>query len=1187
MAEFDKIRGLLTGRQSAHLTIIRRESRRERDGEKVPPAPEVSVVSWSVREEICEPYRARVIVTAPTAISRKHILGRPARFTVEPEDGRGKREYRGFVIRFDAVSESRDICTYEVVFKQHLAILDGALNCATYQNQASWEIIREVIGRHDLKFHMQVEFNLRREHSRHAFRFQYNLTDWSFVQLMMEQAGLYCYTKAGEYGDVLVFADDLDGYMRPSIKVRDRPSSGLLTFEESIYSFKVHTRSVPKAFAVADFNPQAAHERIREEASALRDDETMQGSPYIWGTHHLNATGAKHEATLRHEAAIAHQVEYRVKSTILEARPGQMVETDRLHEDAPHGMVITRVVHRGARDQSYSNSIRAIPADRAYRMRIDESRWPRIQGTLGATICSPDSYKFGYLTENGEYVARLHCDYGNWPKGGESVPLRLAKPFAGRDHTGLHMPALDGDEAEIAFRDGSPNKPYIAGFHHNSTRPDLINSTRRRMSRNEMRTQSGNKLWMDDWDDQEGIELSTEHSGRSQLNLGFIPDGELNKRGAGAEIRTSGHAVTRGGAGVMVSAYDQPGGNGKQLSMAETVAQLKEMLALAESLAQSAEASKASPADTNAQRAINDDLNELRKSGVIVTAPGPVGVVSGDGMQLAADGSIIATAKKGVHFSTLKRFTVAARDLVSVFTQKGMSLIAAAGAVVVQAQRGPMQLASQEDMTVETVNGVVHVKSPKEIVLNVGGSYFRMTPDGIEMGTRGAILFKTSRLKKAGPAQMDLGGAAFAPKFVPFTTDCEVWRTNSTFVEQTALTTTLDAERRAGLANTGAVPPAPAVGDSSMMSAGGNPWGSGLRQTGSNPPGTRDVVNGLLVLDDPENAPPNFVSDHPEPVKLQKPASCNWILDDFNIKARLLRETPVYHQYGDTRNAPLQDNSGHKRDCSGTATTVCQLNYDSKNKTLIAKVVVALVPRLLVKMNVSTRQPLLDGSGNYIEVNYQSTENGANSGKTFAELGLMQIDRDVSTVNASKYKNLIETTLNQGNYELILDGCSKGTACGCRVSVKFCVDIHVVSPPDAVSLNANATINLLPKTDRADAAHWPETEYRMKDGRLKEMTTQVKAHETGHLFAFPDEYWNWGGFVDKQYVKNDKTLNFELGDKNAATSNTWQLSSEPNLMGYGCHNSTATVRPYYLEPIRQWFSIYTNRKWRVGYANKN
>ncbi|KKI35116.1 hypothetical protein VI03_30185, partial [Burkholderia vietnamiensis] len=65
-------------------------------------------------------------------------------------------------------------------------------------------------------------------------------------------------------------------------------------------------------------------------------------------------------------------------------------------------------------------------------------------------------------------------DFADWPAGGESVPLRLAKPFAGKLQTGFHFPALDNDEAVIAFRDADPDKPEIIGFHHHSQARDLV-----------------------------------------------------------------------------------------------------------------------------------------------------------------------------------------------------------------------------------------------------------------------------------------------------------------------------------------------------------------------------------------------------------------------------------------------------------------------------------------------------------------------------------------------------------------------------------------------------------------------------------------------------------------------------------------------------------------------------------------
>ncbi|WP_043204216.1 type VI secretion system Vgr family protein, partial [Paraburkholderia acidipaludis] len=440
-----------------------------------------------------------------------------------------------------------DGCTYRVVIRQRLAMLDGPSHCATYQDKTSAEIVREVMERHENRYWMRVELRLRRQHPRHRFRFQYNMGDWAWCRLEMEQAGLFSFTEMdGHRHEVLVIADDIDGYTRPAISLANRPPSGMHTFGESIHSLRIRTRAIPGSFIVADYNPENRATIFRDEAQARDEfstagpDRTMAGTPVVWGTGHEDAGGAKREATLRHEAARAQQVSCKAKSTMPAIRPGCVVRADVLdanatadgaESDGKEGLFVWKVVHRGARNQNYRNTFRAIPASRPYRMPIDESRWPRIPGTLGLTITSPDQYRFPYLTGKGEVVGRFHCDSGNWPRGAESIPLRMAKPFASRDHAGLSMPPVDGDEALVGFREGNPNKPVILAFMPNDRNPDLINSSRRRLSRSEIRTRSGNKLWMDDWDHQEGIELSTEHSGRSQLNLGFIPDGELKERG--------------------------------------------------------------------------------------------------------------------------------------------------------------------------------------------------------------------------------------------------------------------------------------------------------------------------------------------------------------------------------------------------------------------------------------------------------------------------------------------------------------------------------------------------------------------------------------------------------------------------------------------------------------------------------
>jgi Rhs element Vgr protein len=1139
----------------------------------------LSVVSFCLVERMGEPYRIDIVATHPLKLTREVILANEARFSMEPGDGSEARLFCGRITRFSHTNTTHDLSSYEIVVEPHIGCLTPRTT-QTYQNQSAPDVIKSILQRNGLNGH-QFSFRLRRQYPKHPFRFQYQTGDWRYINILMQQEGIYSYIARGKVGDVVVFGDDIDHYVyTPILTAPARALSGLMTGDESVSILRTHTEMVPESFVVADYNPQQAWERLKDEANVAPQDSTTYGRPYVYGTHHLDQDSARWEAQLRHEAALAWQVVYEGESNVHELGAGRILRTDIDLPDAPHGMVMIEVTHTGARDKPYHNAYKAIPANRRFRLKIEDDRWPKITGTLSARVTSPGKYKYAYLTRQGYYVVRFDCDFGDWPAGAESVPLRLAKPFAGGLQTGFHFPALDGTEAVISFHEGNPNKPFIAAFHHDSQHVDLITSQERWLSRNVIRTQSDNKVEFEDWRGEEHARFSTPHSGKSHLVLGHIVSGKREHRGSGFELRTSGYGAVRGGSGLLLTGYNRPQASGKQLDMQETIAQLREMLTLAESLAQSAQASKATPADTVAQKSINDALDELEQPGALVTAPGPVGVVSGDGVQLAADGSIIATAKKGVHFSTLKRFTVAARDVVSVFTQKGMSLIAAAGAVVVQAQRGSMQLASQEDMSVESVNGVVHVKAAKEIILNVNGTYVKISGGGVEIGSRGGVLYRTAGVKGTGPAQMDLSGAAFAPAFVPYTTACEVWRTNPGFVPPPAAAPAPDALQWQSLGNTGAVAPAPAADGCTTVP----PSFLGDMFSGKSGAKAEPSSNGGLTIHDPDNAPTEGSSANPEPIELENPASCNWQLSDFTASATMQRETPTYQKYGWTRTERLVKD-GRPVMCAGTAPTTCQFTYDSSTRTLTAKVVTALIPRLLVKMNPATREPMRDQQNNYVVVQYETFGNGANSGKSFAEQGLMLVERDPGEIDASTYKNMTEKTLNQGNYKLILDGCNKGAACGCRVAVKFCADVHVVRAADAPALNPNIIINLYPTTERADAANWPEKEYvkAATTGRYTERVTQTKVHETGHLFNFPDEYWEQGGFVHSMYVKDGRDIDFSLADAHKATNKVWVIETENNLMGGGCLKPTATTSPYYLEYIRRWFSAQTNKLWRVGY----
>ncbi|QBQ98771.1 type VI secretion system Vgr family protein [Paraburkholderia pallida] len=714
-------------------------------------AAQLSVVEFDAIEKMGAPNEVSIVLTHPLQLPRTDYLNLHATFKIVADDS-VVRKFSGYIERFSTIQTTKDYTRYRVVLKSHFGRLQGVTNTQVFQHLTTPQIIQKILRSHGIPEH-QMAFRLRGKYLMHLWRFQHQMTDFDYVHMLMEKAGIYCYILETEYGDQIVFADDIDHYIYdPQLIVPYREAAGLEAGGmEALTSIRTHAMTVPRSVIVADYNPDQAWERFRDEADIAPQDETTYGQTYLYGTNHLDQDGAKWEAQLRHEAALARQIVYEGESNVLELQCARVLETDIVLPDAPHGQVITEITHSGARDKAYSNSYKAIPADRRFRLQMHPEKWACISGTLSARVCSPDKYTYGYLNYVGYYVVRLDADFGEWPHGGESVPLRLAKPFAGKLQTGLHFVALDNDEAVISFRDGDPDKPEITAFHHHSQARDLITNDRRWLSRNVIRTQSNNKLRMEDWAGQEGIKLSTEHSGKSQLNLGYLVNQKLEYRGEGYELRTSGYGVNRGGKGLYITAYDRPAATGKQLDMQETIAQLESALATAKALAASASSAKAEPADTHAQQQLKEDLDGLKKPGLLMSTPASAGLVASEGIQIAAQGNLNAVAGKNADFSVLKRFTATAAEKISLFAQKlGIKIFAAKGPVQFQAQTGPMSLTAAKDVDLGSVNGKVNLAATKEIILECGGAFVQIKDGSITLGGPGDLFLKTITAQKKG-----------------------------------------------------------------------------------------------------------------------------------------------------------------------------------------------------------------------------------------------------------------------------------------------------------------------------------------------------------------------------------------------------------------------------------------------------
>lgn len=697
------------------------------------------------------------------------VLGKPARFRTAPiapnDDGsalvsdavgawNSAHTIHGIITQFDEFETTADQTRYRVVLEPKIADLNRAVTSRLFQRLTLQEIITLILRHEGYAAGVDFIFKLRGEsYKRREYVTQYRETTVAFIQRICAQEGVWFRFEQKKDRAAVVFGDDMDAYARKQRVLPHRRDSGLESSGgEAIKALEKHSRRVPEAVRLNDFNHRTADVPLLVEQSAARDNATTHAVDYHWGEHYEAPEEGEHVARIRHEAHLARQLTFTGTGNPFWLEAGEVLGIDPSPSDAPHGVFVTAIEVQGSRTAPFWMSFEGIPADRVWRTHMDTIARPVVDGVLPARVASPGGYKYAYLDEHGRYVVKLPFDLDEWSPGGTSRPVRMAKPYSGAKY-GHHFPLIDGAEVALIFTNGDPDRPIIVGAMHNSEQADLVNSENK--TRNLIVTAAGNVQRMEDLQDAEHVHLSTPYAA-SELNLGHMVDTEGNPRGKGTELRSQGRTSVRGEKGVLISAESHASASDHQLAMQGAQRLLDLALQRMRSLGEAASFAEAVASDYERQRVLLDEtLTDLKKSGVLVSAPEGIGMASGSDVQLAAEHHLIATAGANADIGVMKRFTVAAGELISLFAQKlGIKLIAARGKVEMQAQSDEMLLTSDKDMRVTSANGRVVIEAKSELLLKCGGSYLRLSANGIEDGTQGDRTVKSAAFRREGPSSL-------------------------------------------------------------------------------------------------------------------------------------------------------------------------------------------------------------------------------------------------------------------------------------------------------------------------------------------------------------------------------------------------------------------------------------------------
>ncbi|HAX3731510.1 TPA: type VI secretion system tip protein VgrG, partial [Escherichia coli] len=710
----------------------------------------VDVLTFTGHEQLSSPFRYDIQFTSSDkAIAPESVLMQDGAFSLTAPPVQGMpvqtalRTLHGVITGFKHLSSSQDEARYEVRLEPRMALLTRSRQNAIYQNQTVPQIVEKILReRHQMRGQDFV-FNLKSEYPAREQVMQYGEDDLTFVSRLLSEVGIWFRfaTDARLKIEVIEFYDDQSGYER-GLTLPLRHPSGLFDGEtEAVWGLNTAYSVVEKNVTTRDYNYRTATaEMMTEQHDATGGDNTTYGEAYHYADNFLQkgdkeaAESGAFYARIRHERYLNEQAILKGQSTSSLLMPGLEIRVQ--GDDAPavfrKGVLITGVTASAARDRSYELTFTAIPYSERYGYRPALIPRPVMAGTLPARVTSTVKNDiYAHIDKDGRYRVNLDFDRDAWKPGYESLWVRQSRPYAG-DTYGLHLPLLAGTEVSIAFEEGNPDRPYIAGVKHDSAHTDHV--TIQNYKRNVLRTPANNKIRLDDERGKEHIKVSTEYGGKSQLNLGHLVDAGKQQRGEGFELRTDMWGAVRAKKGIFISADAQDKAQGQVLDMTDALAQLREAQSLVEALCSATEVAKAELADLQTQKVMmSEALEELKKSAMLLSAPEGIAQVTPKSLQLSAGENIISTSGKNSDFSVLKKFTVAAGETVSLFAQKlGIKIFAGKGKVEIQAQGDEMLLDALKDIRISSSEGRILISAKNEIILTSGGGYIRIGDGTVE-----------------------------------------------------------------------------------------------------------------------------------------------------------------------------------------------------------------------------------------------------------------------------------------------------------------------------------------------------------------------------------------------------------------------------------------------------------------------
>ncbi|MCI0151580.1 type VI secretion system tip protein VgrG [Paraburkholderia sediminicola] len=388
--------------------------------------------------------------------------------------GKGMREISGIVTEAGFVSELNRQYQYQLKLQPWIVLAQRRTDYRIFQNRTVIEIIDEVLKENYLYSYVKRLTNV---YPKLTYQVQYGESDFSFVQRLMAEHGIYWFYEHSKGVHRMVLVDSLGAH-----KPVDSEAYQTLWYyppghkadREYINAFRPTESIQPGIWTTDDFDFMQPKAQLAVQKALPQDTAHNQLAVYEWPGDYTDPAQGERFARVRMEELRAKGERAKGEGNLRNVVCGTTFALTGYPQDAANQayLVIRAKLDAkeigdttGAGAYEISATFEVQPATTTFRPERSVDR-PRTTGPQTAMVTGPEGSEI--WTDNyGRVKLKFHWDHSPVKDQNSSCWVRVSYPWAGSNYGGIHIPRV-GTEVIVDFENGDPDRPIVTGRVYNA-----------------------------------------------------------------------------------------------------------------------------------------------------------------------------------------------------------------------------------------------------------------------------------------------------------------------------------------------------------------------------------------------------------------------------------------------------------------------------------------------------------------------------------------------------------------------------------------------------------------------------------------------------------------------------------------------------------------------------------------------